>query len=178
KSPSGRYATAAALADDLGRFLGGEPIVARPVSALTRAGKWARRRPAVAALVGVSAAAVLALLGVSVAFNVRLRQEKEAALRQRDEAERQRQEANRQREIAREHFRLARAAADEFAKKAAEDPRLKEAGVREARREWLQAAERYYRRFVEEAGDDPEVRLEQARAYGRLATISAEIGAP
>jgi serine/threonine protein kinase/putative methionine-R-sulfoxide reductase with GAF domain len=68
KDPAGRYATARALADDLARFLAGEPVRARPVSSLGRGLRWLRRQPALAALLGVSAVAVLGLL-VSVCLN-------------------------------------------------------------------------------------------------------------
>jgi WD40 repeat protein len=63
KEPAKRYGTAAALADDLGRFLAGEPIQARPVGGGERLLKWARRRPAAAALVVLGAATVLSLAG-------------------------------------------------------------------------------------------------------------------
>ncbi len=65
KQPSRRYATAEALADDLGRFLSGRPIVARPVGVWGRAWKWARRRPIEACLtVSVLVVAVLGLSGI------------------------------------------------------------------------------------------------------------------
>ncbi len=50
KDPSRRYATAGDLADDLQRWLAGSSISARPVPGWERAWRWARRRPAVAAL--------------------------------------------------------------------------------------------------------------------------------
>jgi WD40 repeat protein len=50
KDPRRRYADAAALADDLGAFLAGRPVRARPAGAWEHGVKWARRRPAVAAL--------------------------------------------------------------------------------------------------------------------------------
>ena len=64
KSPGHRYASALELADDLRRFLGGRPIVARPISGWERAGKWARRHPAVAAL--STAIVLVAALGFAL----------------------------------------------------------------------------------------------------------------
>src|SRR4029077_11565499 len=50
KDPQRRYADAAALADDLDRFLAGIAIFARPLGAAERLRKLIRRRPAVAVL--------------------------------------------------------------------------------------------------------------------------------
>jgi len=50
KSPGRRFASAAEMADDLERFLRGEPIRARPTSALERLGFWCRRNPLAASL--------------------------------------------------------------------------------------------------------------------------------
>ena len=54
KQPSRRYPTAAALADDLARFLAARPTLARPLGSFGRAVNWARRRPAAAALLAIS----------------------------------------------------------------------------------------------------------------------------
>ena len=53
KAPGRRYASAAALADDLHRFLSGQPIAARSTSLARRGIKWARRRPEAAALAAI-----------------------------------------------------------------------------------------------------------------------------
>jgi hypothetical protein len=62
KEPARRYGSAAALALDLERWLGGFPIKARPISLLESARCWCRRRPALALLLGVLAITVLSSL--------------------------------------------------------------------------------------------------------------------
>ena len=63
KDPARRYATAQALADDLGRYLRREPIKARPIGRLAHLWRWCSRHPARAALVATLCfAAVGALL--------------------------------------------------------------------------------------------------------------------
>jgi WD40 repeat protein/Flp pilus assembly protein TadD len=74
KEPARRYIGAAALADDLGRFRRGEPIIARPVGAPGRVWKWARRRPSLAILLGLTAAALVGGTGVSAYFAVEAKQ--------------------------------------------------------------------------------------------------------
>src|SRR5262249_55065032 len=64
KLPEQRYASAAALADDLERWLRHEPIEARPSRPWEKLRKYVRRHPAAAALVAVSTLGMLAVVTV------------------------------------------------------------------------------------------------------------------
>lgn len=68
KEPSGRYATAADLADDLERFLQGRPIKARPVLMPVQAWRWCRRNLHKATAIVVSVASLVSLAVGSVYF--------------------------------------------------------------------------------------------------------------
>lgn len=72
KEPDRRYESAEALAEDLGRFQRNEPIRARPVGPHERLWKWMKRRPAVAALLGTTMAALVGLLWLSGAYYLQL----------------------------------------------------------------------------------------------------------
>jgi serine/threonine-protein kinase len=58
KEPGRRYASAAALADDLENWLAGRPPLARPVGAAGRLWRWCRREPMLAGALGFAAALV------------------------------------------------------------------------------------------------------------------------
>src|SRR5690606_18645676 len=72
------YATARELAEDLGRFLEGRPVRARPLGAARRVARWARREPRVAL---AAAAATLAGLAGLVATTVQWRRAEAQSMR-------------------------------------------------------------------------------------------------
>jgi eukaryotic-like serine/threonine-protein kinase len=71
KQPSRRYATAAEMAEDLRRYLRGEPCRARPVGQVERAWLWARRNRALAASSGIAAVLLVAAAVGSLLFAMR-----------------------------------------------------------------------------------------------------------
>jgi serine/threonine-protein kinase len=111
KEPKKRYASADALADDLGRFLAGEPIRARRASAPERLWRWARREPRLAVLAGAVAALLLTVALGSLAFAWRLKHEKDATERARQEAD---ESARAEKEARRQADENAKAARRNF----------------------------------------------------------------
>jgi WD40 repeat protein/serine/threonine protein kinase len=97
KRPERRYSSARALAADLLRFQAGEPIAARPVGTWERGLKWARRRPAVAAL-GAAVVAVTAFGFGAVSWQWR---QEEQARKHAEAAQRVAERAQEQAEAAR-----------------------------------------------------------------------------
>jgi WD40 repeat protein/tRNA A-37 threonylcarbamoyl transferase component Bud32 len=110
KEPRKRYPSAAALADDLRRFRAGEPIVARPISAVERGVKWARRRPATAGLIVAIFLGVLGFVGAGLWYIDRLEEFNsdlaDAAQREKTKAD-EAEEAKRQAETNSEQEKIA-----------------------------------------------------------------------
>jgi WD40 repeat protein/tRNA A-37 threonylcarbamoyl transferase component Bud32 len=120
KEPENRYASAAAMADDLQRWLKGETIIARPVGSVERAVRWCKRNTALAGTAGVAVSliALISLIFVAqlVIKNKQLSEsmagEKEAranAESARNTAEESAILAKLQEDIAKEQTKLARA---------------------------------------------------------------------
>lgn len=75
-----RFPTAQELADELERFLAGQPIRSRPISATARAGRWCRRNPLATTVLGLIL--FLAVGGPLVAVNQATLAAREAAVRE------------------------------------------------------------------------------------------------
>jgi WD40 repeat protein len=80
KEPGRRYQTAEEVVEELERFVSGEPILARPISAVERTWRWCARRPAIAAL---ATATILLLLAVVIGSPIALYRIQENARRAR-----------------------------------------------------------------------------------------------
>jgi serine/threonine-protein kinase len=107
KDPARRYASAAALADDLEHWLRHEPVLARPVRATEKLWRWCHRNPVIASL---ATAVVLLLVSVTLVSMIAAGR----ATRMRDAERRERIQA----EIARTNEARLRARAQDSEKTA------------------------------------------------------------
>ena len=87
KDPAKRYGSAEALADDLDRWLRGEPIQARPVGNMERAVKWVKRNPLAAGLATAVALTLAVGTIVSLWFAIESGKNADAAAIKAREAE-------------------------------------------------------------------------------------------
>lgn len=167
KDPSQRYATAKDLADDLGRFLAGQPVYARPIGPFGRCWRWAKRRPAVA---GLLLTLVLTVVGGFSGVFGQWRRAEALALAMRDERDaaevaRGRAEANDER------ARAVLAELAQFGGSLADQPRLDG-----PRQQVLEKVLNFYQKFLDDRGDDPKIRHEAAKAAQQVAWLRRLLG--
>jgi tetratricopeptide (TPR) repeat protein len=108
KEPARRYATAHELAEDLRRFLAGEPIRARPAAWWERGVKWAVRRPAAATALALGVVLLLGFGAATLLLTSAFRSERAAkveALEARSQAEASEEEVRQNAEEARQKAR-------------------------------------------------------------------------
>jgi serine/threonine-protein kinase len=159
--PARRYASAAELADDLGRFRRGEAVRARPVGRVQRLARWCRRNPVVAALGAALALAVVAGLIATVILYL--------------DADSQRRQAEANLDRARLHLGDALTAADQFFRRVSEEDLLRQPDMEGLRKDLLTAAVTFLKKQAAYCEGQPWFEAERARAYGRLADITREI---
>jgi WD40 repeat protein/serine/threonine protein kinase/tetratricopeptide (TPR) repeat protein len=86
KESGRRYESADAMAEDLRRFLGGEPIRARRLSVVERFSRWCTRNPAVAGLLAVVALSLLLGTAVATCFAIQANDNADQARRNEERA--------------------------------------------------------------------------------------------
>jgi serine/threonine protein kinase/tetratricopeptide (TPR) repeat protein len=173
KDPARRYGSARDLADDLGRFLRGEPVRARTTHGWERLLKWIRRRPAAAGFGVFTLLALLTLTCVAFLAHGRLREELNEAQAQHRQAEIHQAEAVRRQQEAQADFQLAHRALDDLTAKLSQ--------VRSSdhlRKQLQQVAQNYHEEFLARHGSNPALRAAIARSYLLLAQITATRGSP
>jgi serine/threonine protein kinase len=173
KSPTERYATAGALAEDLERWLEDKPIKARRPTLVELAARWGRRHWAVAtAAAGILAVATLGLLLSTILISMAHSDTAAALGREKSQSEM----AERQRKAADESFRQARQAVDSFLQ-ISEEELAGKPSLLETRRRFLQEALTYYNDFLEKRKNDPAVRDELAKSSQWATRIAEELAA-
>jgi tetratricopeptide (TPR) repeat protein len=169
KEPQRRYESARDLADDLRRFLNGEPIHAQPVGMLERGVKWAKRRPVEVALLGVTILAVVALTWAVAASTYERNLEKKNR-----ELDVVLADSERQRTRAKRSFDQARTVIDHFI--ALIEERLDEPQFKSTRDELLGDGLTYYQGVLQQWDDTPELQFELIRTYTGAAKVAESLG--
>ncbi|HEX6852634.1 MAG TPA: protein kinase [Candidatus Polarisedimenticolaceae bacterium] len=155
KDAERRYASAAGLAGDVGRYLEGQPILARPASTMYQLRKAIARNRAPFAF----AAAVLLLIVASTAAMAVLWSRARTA------------EA-----AARANFETARSAVDRYLSQVTESPELKSKGLETLRRDLLGTAATFFRDLAARGGDRADLKADLGQAQWRLGGVLHAMG--
>jgi hypothetical protein len=102
-----RYESAQALAEDLERWLKGEPLLARRIGWSGRLWRWCQRKPLLASLVTSTGSLLVMLITGLAVSTVWIAGERADAVRQRDDANRQRVLVEEQARLVRSHLYAA-----------------------------------------------------------------------
>jgi serine/threonine protein kinase len=185
KDPAGRYASARALAEDLGRFLDDRTVLARRSRPSERLWRWCRREPALAALAtALAATLVVGFLGVATQWRraeghlrevLHQRALLEADFRREVAANRALDEARRR---AQERFNGAMKALRKFEDVTKDAALLREARLQGLRAALLQTALAFYRELQASLEEDasPGARSQLADAYTRVGHVTWDLG--
>ena len=191
KEPERRYGSANRLAEDIVRYLDGQPILARQDSVVYRAHKFVRRN---ALTVGAAFLIFLSLLGGIVLAERQARQaesarrfaeiQRQSAERERAQAEAQRQVAERERARAEAETQVARIEQDRSRRRLAEMLELansslfdvhtaieKLPGATEARRQIVVTTLRFLEDLSKDAGQDDGLRFMLSASYFKVANV-------
>jgi eukaryotic-like serine/threonine-protein kinase len=185
-----RYSSAAALAEDLQRFVDGRPILARRISSSERVYRWCKRNPVVTGLLGTVVALLLvgfvgaitaAIYFGQTAASERLARvdadnARKAANDRRRDAEASRGEALSQKQQAEANFALARKAVDDSFARVSESALLKVPGLRPLRRELMESARPFYEEFLRDREGDPSLLTDLAATQFRIGQILSDLG--
>jgi len=193
--PAARYATAAALAADVERWLADEPVSAYRDPLPERARRWAKRNrtlvaaAAVAVLIGLISTSIgLAVIGGKnreldrlnaslTTANSNLADTNEHLELSRRAVEVERNEVTRQKAESDESAREARAAVERYFTTVSQSRLLLEPGMLPLRRELLKAALDFYQKLAVEQRQRPGDREELARTLERVGDIQRDAGA-
>jgi tetratricopeptide (TPR) repeat protein len=176
KNPPARYGSAAQLAEDLRRFLGGRPILARPIGRAQRALRWCQRNPVIATLAGGIALALVVGTGVSMSLAVWALNEKSQAALHALQAKNSAQQERAARELADYGFAQAEKAVEDYLDGIESNQRLKEADFFDLRKQLLTSAIPFYEGFVKQKPGDATLEAKRGRAYARLAELRRPLG--
>jgi tetratricopeptide (TPR) repeat protein len=176
KDPSRRYPTAMAMADDLRRFLAGEPIAARPAGWGERVLKWGRRRPAAAALIAVSTTAAVTLTIFGVGYLRNLEAHNRDLTNANDTITRERDTANRLRLLAEKARNRMFDVLDAMTSGITEDSLVTQKAITNQQKRFLADVLTYYQEFADETGNDEPTRRRVAVAANSIGLIENRLG--